>query len=72
MQDTTTTKPRNLMTVKQFCESYRAFTTGGIRWMLFHRQTNGLSAAVIKRSNRIYIDVDAFFDWLDKENSNSN
>lgn len=56
---------RNLMTVRQFCAAHPAFTEGSIRWQLFNRDTNGLSAALVKKGRRLWIDVDAFFDWLE-------
>lgn len=55
---------RRLMTVRQFCEAHPAFTEGSLRWFLFNRSTNGLSAALVKKGRRIWIDVDAFFEWL--------
>ena len=57
---------RNLMTVRQFCAAHPAFTEGSVRWLLFNRETNGLSVALIKKGRRIWIDVDAFFDWLEQ------
>lgn len=56
---------RNLMTVHQFCAAHPAFTEGSIRWLLFNRDTNGLSVALVKKGRRLWIDVDAFFDWLE-------
>lgn len=56
---------RNLMTVRQFCAAHPAFTEGSVRWLLFNRDTNGLSAALVKKGRRLWIDVDAFFDWLE-------
>lgn len=56
---------RNLMTVRQFCAAHPAFTEGSVRWLLFNRDTNGLSVALVKKGRRLWIDVDAFFDWLE-------
>lgn len=56
----------NLMTVRQFCEANPAFTEGSIRWLLFNRETNGLAVALVKKGRRLWIDADAFFDWLEE------
>lgn len=59
---------RHLQTVKQFCETHPAFTPGGLRWLLFNRDINGLERAVVKVGRRVLIDKDKFFDWLDERN----
>jgi hypothetical protein len=42
------------VTVKQFCQQYPAFSHGGMRWLLFHREENGLEhAAPVLRCGRI-------------------
>ncbi len=64
---TTPARP-TLLTVKQFCLQNPAFTNGGLRWMLFHRQQNGLERAVVKVGRRVLINVDEFFRWIDAQN----
>ncbi len=54
----------NLMTVRQFCAAHPGFTQGSLRWLLFNRERNGLSVALVKKGGRIWIDADAFFEWL--------
>ncbi len=54
------------MTVRQFCAAHPAFTEGSLRELLFNRETNGLSVALVKKGRRLWIDVDAFFDWLEQ------
>jgi len=61
------TRP-TLQTVQQFTEAHPAFTHGGIRWLLFHRQQNGLERAVVQVGRKILIDVDQFFLWLAQQN----
>jgi hypothetical protein len=56
---------RRLMTVRQFCAAHPAFTEGSLRWLLFNRETNGLATALVTKGRRLWIDVDAFFAWLD-------
>jgi hypothetical protein len=60
--------PYSLVTVKQFCAQFPAFTPGGLRWLLLHRQANGLDRAVFKVGRRVLIDVDQFFSWLVQQN----
>ncbi len=62
---------RNLRTVDQFCGENPAFTPGGIRWKIFKADENGLKAAdaIVWCGRRVYIDVDRFFDWLNKQQS---
>lgn len=68
-QDRTTAPlPRTLRTVQQFCQEHPAFTLGGMRWLLFHRQNNGLDRAIVRVGRRVLIDVDKFFEWVDAQN----
>lgn len=62
------TAQRTLLTVRQFCERHPAFTQGGVRWMLFNREQNGLDRAVVKVGRRVLIDVSEFFRWIDEQN----
>ena len=62
------TTKHDLRTVKQFCEENTAFTQGAIRWLLFHRRTNGLDRAVVKVGRRVLIDTHAFFAWINEQN----
>ena len=59
---------RRLHTVQQFCQAHPAFTPGGLRWLLFNRDINGLERAVVKVGRRVLIDEDKFFAWLDEKN----
>lgn len=58
---------RSLQTVQQFCDENRAFTPGGVRWLLFNRKANGLekSGAVVRIGRRVLIDDARFFNWID-------
>jgi hypothetical protein len=60
-----------LRTVQQLCKEHPVFTPGGIRWLLFHRQQNGLNdaGAVIKLGRKVLIDIDRFFQWIENQNS---
>lgn len=54
------------LTVEQMAERHPALTRGGLRWMLFHRATNGLaqSGAVLGTGRRLYLDEARFLEWL--------
>lgn len=58
--------PRVLLTVKQFTEQQPALTTGGVRWDLYNRHTNGLLKAggVIQRGRRVLIDPEKYLSWM--------
>jgi hypothetical protein len=64
----TANSQRRLLTVSQFCDQNPAFTQGGLRWLLFHRETNGLKNAGLRVGRRLLIDEDAFFAWVDEQN----
>lgn len=60
---------RNLRTISQFCEQYPAFTQGSVRWHVFNAADNGLDdlGAIVRVGRRVYIDVDLFFKWIEKQ-----
>lgn len=55
------------MTVKQFCENYPAFKTGGIRGLIFNEHENGLakSGAIVRMGRKVLINSQKFFEWLE-------
>lgn len=55
-----------LRTVKQIVTEAPWLTEGKMRWLLFHRDTNGLakSGAVLRVGGRLYIHIDGFQAWL--------
>lgn len=56
----------NLKTVNQLVADCPALTHGGVRWDIFHAETNGLAAsgAIIRRGRRILIDEDRYYAWM--------
>ena len=58
---------RILVTVPQLCRRNPAFTEGGMRWLLFHREANGLKKAVVRVGRRLLIDEEKFFGWIDEQ-----
>ena len=53
------------ITVDEFCKKHPVFTMNRMRWLLFKRDENGLSAAVSRMSRRLLIDEDRFLEWLE-------
>lgn len=35
-----------------------------LRWLMFHREANGLARAVVRIGRRTFIDRDRFAEWL--------
>ena len=58
-------------TVKQFSQRHTAFPEGGLRHLIFHEDTNGLSesGAIIRVGRKILIDESKFFSWLENQNT---
>jgi len=64
---------QNLRTIPQFVAENEAFTIGGVRWLIFNAETNGLSRALVRPpgSRRVLIDTEAFAAWLDSRNADA-
>ncbi len=60
----------NYRTVKQFITLHRAFTTGGLRALIFHEHQNGLaeSNSIIRVGRKVIIHESKFFRWLESQN----
>lgn len=65
----TTCCPKVLRTVKQLLTTHTYLNKGGLRWALFHRETNGLNKYVMNMGRRLLIDEEGFLEWL-KERGN--
>ncbi len=52
------------LTVEQLAAKYPAFSEPSLRWMLFNRETNGLTTAVVQIGRKVLIDEQAFVAWL--------
>ena len=56
---------KNLMTVKQLAEEAPAFTTGGIRHLLFHDTDGFRTRCSIKVGAKVMLDASEVEKWLD-------
>lgn len=63
---------KKYLTVKQLSETYPCFSELSLRWILFHRDTNGASSFVLKVNSKIIIDVEKWELWLQKKNDEQN
>ena len=59
-------QPPNLMSVKQFLESNKAFSNGLLRRWISLAAVNGLNemSVIYQPQSKIYIDQIAFFKWF--------
>lgn len=58
------------LTVNQFTDKHSAFTTGGLRALIFNESTNGLakSGAIVRIGRKVLINESAFFVWVQLQN----
>lgn len=61
----------NLLTVKQFAQKHPAFSEASLRYHIFNEETNGLSAAIIRIGRKILIKEDAFFNWIEAQQTHN-
>ena len=59
------------LTVQQFTAKQPAFTTGGLRSLIFNENSNGLakSGAIVRIGRKVLIDEIKFFAWIEAQNS---
>ena len=64
----------NLETVKQFSDRDPAFPEGGLRWMIFNEDKNGLkeAGAIVRigtgKRQKVLIDVERFYEVILSQN----
>jgi hypothetical protein len=58
----------DLRTVKQLAKEAPFVTESTIRWWIYHANSNGFDAVLIKIGGRVYIDKNAFNKWLEGQN----
>ncbi len=51
-------------TPAQIVAACPGLTAGGLKWMLFHRETNGLAAHVVAVGRKLMIHEPGFLEWL--------
>ncbi|HXO19919.1 MAG TPA: hypothetical protein VOA87_08360 [Thermoanaerobaculia bacterium] len=53
------------LSVRELSRKHPAFSEGSLRWLLFHRESNGLAQAVIRSGRRLLVDERRFLAWVD-------
>jgi hypothetical protein len=56
---------KNYLTVKQFSKKHPFLSVNALRWILY-TGAEGLEDCLLRHSNRIYIDEEKFFAFLEK------
>jgi hypothetical protein len=64
-------QPRRFATVNQTSEIYPAFTVASLRYLIFHRKTNGFDKCIFRIGRKVLIDVDLFEAWIDEKKGNT-
>jgi hypothetical protein len=56
----------SLLSVKLFIRKYPAFTHGGMRHLIFHENTNGLTpaGAIVRVGRKVLIHEERFMAWV--------
>ena len=63
-QSLTTPNTPTLLTIRQFVQRHQAFTQGGLRYLIFNADTNGMNRCLRRIGRRVLIDEVAFFEWV--------
>lgn len=68
------TEVPSLLTVEQLATKHPAFKVGGLRWHIFHEDSNGLreSGAVVRLGRKVMLDEAKFLAWVCSNPSNPN
>ena len=58
------------LTVNQFIDKHPAFTTGGLRALIFNEHKNKLaeSGAIVRIGRKVLINEEKFFGWIETQN----
>ena len=64
MQNQSLTAP-TLLTVRQFAERHKAFSEAGLRYLIFHADTNGMAKCLRRVGRRVLIDESVFFECIE-------
>lgn len=58
----------NLKTVRHFSRDNESFPEGGVRHLIFHKDTNGFAEAFYKIGKRVYVHEEKFFECIKRQN----
>jgi hypothetical protein len=68
----TTSSGSRLIPVTKWPEYHPWPSVQGLRWLVFHRKSNGFARAVRKVGGRVLIDEDEFRAWVEARNAETN
>lgn len=70
MESNSTSKqaPPRLIAVTDWSKYHAWPPLGGLRHLVFHRDSNGFTPCVKKVGKRVLIDEGAFFEWVEQQN----
>ncbi len=69
MSDQTLNMPPRLIPVPKWNDHHEYPALGGLRGLIFNRETNGFDKVVKKVGRRVLIDEQAFFTWVEEQQS---
>lgn len=65
---------KNLRTIRQLAEEAKDtgsfLTEGKLRWWVYNADKNGLRAVIVRVGGRIFLDKEAFNQWLESLKGN--
>lgn len=59
---------RTLLSIGQFVEKHKHQTEPSLRWLVFNESHNGFSKVIRRIGKRVFIDEEAYFQWVDEQN----
>ena len=59
---------KRLFTIKQFVQEGFYPNEGGVRALVFNAHKNGFNKVIKRINKKIFIDLDAFYKWVDEIN----
>jgi len=54
-------------TIRELARYYPSFTESSLRYLIFNKDTNGLTPCLRKVGKKILIDLEKFAEWIDKQ-----
>jgi len=63
--DSNTPMLKKFLGVKSFSEKHPEFSQASLRWLIFHRESNGFAPVFRKIGKKVLIDEAAFFEKID-------
>jgi hypothetical protein len=62
---------RKLIPIAQWPDHHAWPSVAGLRWMIFNKDKNGFTKAIVRSGRRVLIDEEKFFEWLDGQQANA-